>query len=631
MHPGRPLSRWFTPLTLLALSLAAGDPPVLQVHRDPLVNGTINPMQYGQFVEYLCDLVPSMWAERLYDGSFEGPTPYKFAFIRQTDFREKPWYPSGAVNRGDYVLDRTNHVTGAVSQRIATRGGEPCTLGLSQDGIFVDRGEGCVFACWMKADGIRGDVEVRIHREGRLLARCAFRPGAEWRRYESRLVSTAREVNATLTVEFHGPGTLWLDNASLMPVATVGGWRPDVVAAVRALRPSVIRFGGSALDEPGFGEFEWRDTVGPIEGRKPFRAWGGLQPLGPGLEEFVAFCRAVDAEPMICVRFSNRTPKDAADEVEYFNGAADTPMGSLRARNGHPEPHRIRYWQVGNERQSRDYDEGVAAFCEAMKRVDPNIRILSSFPTEGSLRKAGAHFAYVCPHHYTPDLGACEADLGGLRRMLATEAPGLPIHVAVTEWNTTAGDWGTGRATLMTLGNALACSRYHNLLHRNCDLVEIANRSNLINSFGSGIVQTDNHRLYVTPTYRAQWLYANLAGTRPLRTDPAPSPAASPDVSVTLSADGAAATLFAVNDRREPAARRIDLREFGASGRRVRTWTLADRDRSGERDVRNGFGDPDRVAVREASMRTAGPVFLYEFPALSLTVLQWRVTTPTAP
>src|ERR1039458_7908587 len=114
-------------------------------------------------------------------------------------------------------------------------------------------------------------------------------------------------------------------------------------------------------------------------------------------------------------------------------------------------------------------------------------------------------------------LTAMENDFAHLREMLRENAPGRGIKVGVTEWNTTAGDAGPRRAMLWSLANALACSRYHNLLHRQCDLVEIANRSNLINSFCSGIIQTDNHRLYKTPTYYAQQLYATLAGNRPLR------------------------------------------------------------------------------------------------------------------
>ena len=37
-----------------------------------------------------------MFAEKVFDGSFEGVPPYKFAFRSQTDRVEQPWYPDGA-------------------------------------------------------------------------------------------------------------------------------------------------------------------------------------------------------------------------------------------------------------------------------------------------------------------------------------------------------------------------------------------------------------------------------------------------------------------------------------------------------------------------------------------------------
>src|SRR5438046_10257192 len=119
-----------------------------------------------------------------------------------------------------------------------------------------------------------------------------------------------------------------------MPEDTVGGWRPDVVAALWTLHPYVIRFGGSALDDRSLGDFEWRDTIGEPEHRRPFRAWGGLQPIGAGLEEIVQLCHSVGAEPLLFVRVTQHAPKDAADEVEYFNGSPDPPMGALRADQG---------------------------------------------------------------------------------------------------------------------------------------------------------------------------------------------------------------------------------------------------------------------------------------------------------
>lgn len=610
---------WFDDVQLKELDLSSG---TVRITREPIVPAEINPMQYGQFVEYLCDLVPSMWAEKLYDGRFEGLSPYKFAFIKQTGFKEKPWVPSGAVNRGHYILDKSTKVSGEVSQKIVAEGPEPSRLGVSQEGISVERAQPCVFKCWLRASNLTEAVRVRLHKEGRVYAECRCTPGTDWGKFEARLKPNTTDENATLTIEFRGPGTLWLDNVSLMPVETVGGWRKDVVEAVRAVKPRIIRFGGSALDEPGFGEFEWKDTIGDPDIRKPFRAWGGLQPTGPGLEEFVQFCHAVEAEPMICVRFTGRTPQQAAEQVEYFNGSRQTPMGGLRARNGHPKPYGIRYWQIGNERQSKEYDERVASFCEAMKKVDPGITILGSFPTAGSLRNAAQHLDYVCPHHYTPDLAECEGNLNWVRQLLHENAPNRAIKVAVTEWNTTAGDWGLRRAMLMTLANGLACARYHHLLHRNCDLVEIANRSNLINSFGSGFIQVDNHRLYKTPAYYAQWLYANLAGNRPLKVESSLPANAGLDLSATLDTETGQVQLFVVNDSQETATRLLDFSSYQKGRQRLAVWTLSDRENAGEPDVRNSFADPERVALKMKTIHARAGTFTFAFAPLSLTVIE---------
>ncbi len=322
----------------------------IRITKDPLCPGQIHPFQYGQFVEYLCDLMPSMWAEKLYDNSFEGLRPYKFVYLKETDFKEKPWYPSGATNRAAYTLDNTTKISGEVSQKIEVAGTAPCTVGISQDGLVVDPADPCTFACYLRQQDVAGPVMVKVHREAEVLASYEFRPDGEWRKFRAPLVFAACAAGATLTISFRGPGTLWIDNASLMPESAMDGWRRDVVEAVRAAKPGIIRFGGSALDDPKLGDFEWRDTVGDLDRRRPFTAWGGLQPTGPGLEEIIRFCRLVGAEPLLCVRFERRTPKDAAEEVEYLNGPADSPMGALRARNGHPAPHNVKYWQVGNER-----------------------------------------------------------------------------------------------------------------------------------------------------------------------------------------------------------------------------------------------------------------------------------------
>src|SRR5579871_1856188 len=480
-----------------------------------------------------------------------------------------------------------------------------------------------------RATRLTTPVRVSLHDGPNVLARAEFSPTGEWQKFTSTLTASAASTNATLSIAFRGPGSLWIDTASLMPTKTVLGWRPDVVAALRKLKPHVIRIGGSVMDDPNLGDFQWSDTIGDPDHRKPFRAWGGLQPTGPGIEEFVQLCHLVDAEPLICVRFRERTPQDAADEIEYFNGSTRTKMGALRAKNGHPEPYRVKFWQIGNEQWGEAYWKKVPEFCKAMKAADPSIKLMSAFPSDELIKLAGEYLDYICPHHYDcENLVEENDDFTKLRAALARLAPGRNIKLGVTEWNTTAGDAGVKRAKLWTLQNALDCSRYQNLMHRNSDLVEIANRSNLTNSFCSGILQTDTHRLYLTPTYYSQMLYSNLAGDKALTIDPPAPLRAGLDISATQSTDGKTLTLFCVNGSADTVKKTLDLSGLGrAWNPAVRRWTLGDVEAAGEPDVANSFDHPTRVDVKRGRISIAGARLDYEFAPYTLTVLRFEQTS----
>ncbi|NLF31225.1 MAG: hypothetical protein GX591_10115 [Planctomycetes bacterium] len=607
---------WFDGIHLEELRSANA---AIRVEARALTNAPINPFQYGQFIEPCHDCVDGLWAEKLCDTSFEGIAPYTLAFREATDPRERPWYPIGAVNRGRFTLDESNPLNGSRSQRIEAQGVEPCTIGIAQDGVAVTADEPCKLSVYLRRSDQPLRVRAYLRDGGQILAQTTFEPGMTWEKYTAQLTPTAASAGARLCLEFRGPGTVWVDQISLMPENAVGGWRADVVEALRALRPGIIRWGGIAVEH-----YNWRNLIGDPDQRVPWRetVWNSIHPAASGLEEFIALCRAVDAEPMICVRVTGVEATEAAAQVEYFNGAADTPMGRLRARNGHREPYGVKYWQVGNEQGGLEYAARLPAFCRAMRQADPSITLLSSYPSEDVLQQAGAHLDHICPHHYS-DLPGREASFDDLRRLLARHPRGPAIKVAVTEWNTTATDWGLQRHALWTLDNALACAIYHNILHGNADLVEITTRSDLINSHCAGAIQTRPDGLFTTPAYHAQWLYANYAGRRPLITALA-GDLPSTHVSATLSADGREVVLFVVNTLPMACDATIDLTAFGRLVGDVEVWTLVDTEDAGERDVSNSFDEPDRVRPVASAHSVGSSRFQYTFPRLSLTVLKCR-------
>jgi len=594
----------------------------VRVLSERLNDGEISPFQCGQFIEFLCDLVPGMYSEMVYDNSFEGLLPYKREFIRQKDFREEPWYPSGAVHRGEYKLDSENPFNGKVSLRIEALSNGSCTLGISQDGMYLRRGQTYLFSCFLRQEGMSGPVIVSLVGNSKSCAQQRLTNVKDrWGKFTARLIPVSSCENATLRIQFQSPRTLWIDKVSLMPKDNVGGWRRDVVRAVRALRPSIIRFGGSTVES-----YEWMEGIGDPDLRVPFTTvWGGLEPNNVGLEEFVEFCRTVGSEPLICVRYTDKTPQDAANQVEYFNGPVNTPFGRRRAAKGHPKMYGIKYWQIGNEVEGPQYERDLPAFCEAMRNVDPKIRLLSSYPTRELIRNAGAYLDYVCPHQYGCDnLELVEDHIQRISRDLKEFVPKRKVKIAVTEWNTTGGDWGLGRNSLWTLENALLCARYHNVIQRHCDIVEIAIRSNLTNSFCSGIIQTRRGNLFKTPTYYVQQLYSHHSGLWPLRIE-SKIPSDRLDISVSISGSGRKVHLLAVNTSLEEIPVKFDFSIFNGIRDKIDIWTVIDTESKGERDAVNNLEDPQRIRTIKSRIAVKIP-FEYMFEPLTVNALECQLT-----
>ena len=334
-----------------------------------------------------------------------------------------------------------------------------------------------------------------------------------------------------------------------------------------------------------------------------------------GLDEFLRFCELVEAEPLICVNSNSSTLAEIAGEVEYANGPVESGYGRLRAQNGHPQPYRVKYWQIGNEQSGSAYEALLPEFTHAMKAVDSSIQVMASYPSENIINHLSGDLDYICPHFYQPDITIFQRETEQLRAAVAASPLNPRLKLGITEWNHTGGDWGEERAWLQTLSNGVFVALMFNHFQRNGDFIRIANRSNLVNSFFSGSIQTTPTDLYFTPAYFVQKLYATLSGPVAVKVQ---TDAPDLDISATMDQDASRFMIWVVNAQPEPIPSRVVLDEIGRPTS-IRLLTITG---DGPAAV-NSFAQKNNVAPVEKVIRPA-QTFRREFPAWSVTGIELR-------
>ncbi len=174
-----------------------------------------------------------------------------------------------------------------------------------------------------------------------------------------------------------------------------GGFRTDLTQAAAALHPAVIRWPGGSF----IGDYRWKDGIGPQSKRNGKNGWDEWDPLSFGIDEFITFTRKMGAEPVIVVWTG---PRSKMDRATYFRtrwiswstamGRRDSPWGKVRAQNGHPEPYRVRYWEIDNESgemSAADYVSVLRTVCARDEEDGSHIRIIAGRSTLAGGRYCG--------------------------------------------------------------------------------------------------------------------------------------------------------------------------------------------------------------------------------------------------
>jgi len=166
--------------------------------------------------------------------------------------------------------------------------------------------------------------------------------------------------------------------------ADANGFRTDVMNEVKQLGVPIIRYPGGNF----VSGYHWLDGVGPKKNRPTVldRAWNTLEPNQFGTNEFVTWARAVGAEPLFGLNFGTGTAEDAAALVEYCNVEKGTKWSELRRSHGYEQPHKVKYWCVGNEMDgpwqighipAREYGLKATDAARQMRAIDPTVKLVA--------------------------------------------------------------------------------------------------------------------------------------------------------------------------------------------------------------------------------------------------------------
>jgi alpha-N-arabinofuranosidase len=334
------------------------------------------------------------------------------------------------------------------------------------------------------------------------------------------------------------------------------------------------------------------------------------------------FCRHLGTEPLVVVNTGFGDPHSAAEEVEYANGSADTPMGRKRAEHGHAKPRAVKWWGIGNEMYGgwqlghMKLDHYVLKHnetVERMREVDPDIITVGvgdAGPwTEGMLRRCSNHMDLISEHFYCgekpsvyehvrqiPDAIRRKADAHREYRKTIGELDGKNIRIAMDEWNYWYGPHVYGElGTRYFLQDALGIAAGIHEFARQSDIVFMANYAQTVNVIGC-IKTTKTDAAFAT-TGLVLKLYREHFGEIPVQVETS-YPL---DAAAAWTADGKALTVAVVNPSADTLSVPVLVAGATLTGK-GNAWTITGPDPK----AYNEPGKPQRVRIEETTVDDFG-------------------------
>jgi alpha-N-arabinofuranosidase len=387
-----------------------------------------------------------------------------------------------ATGNGEIIMDEANPLNNKYCLKLIANNDK---TGIEQGNFSFVKGDTCRGSYWIRGNAPDGLVVRILNGKEKIFEQDLPSPTAKWQELPLEIVADRTIKNGVMQIITKGKGEIWLDQFTLTPGSAQkkGGYRPDLLKAMADIQPTIIRWPGGSF----INGYNWQDGIGDQKDRIGKKGWDELDPLSFGVDEFIDLCRRLKAEPLIPLAVNiedSASIKPIIALMEYCNGAATTKWGAIRAKNGHREPYRVKYWEIGNEEWgmgAERYAEVVQTYVPLMKKVDPSVKIAvcgsGGLGSEGRglaynrtvIEKCADLADYISIHHYeNPDNYAngpmlFEAFWRNNQKIIrGSKNPKLKIFVS--EWNAQAVDWRSG----------LYCGGLLNEFEKASDLVTMA-------------------------------------------------------------------------------------------------------------------------------------------------------------
>jgi len=573
------------------------------------------------------------------------------------------WKKSGEEYVGQFQLINSQNENNPRFLRLESLQGKE--LGLVNEGfrgMGVTSGENYNFSVFARQSQGTSALKIELlDSTGIVIGKTEVKNfSGDWKKYESKLTSSATNPKAKLRITLSGKGVLEIDMVSLFPEHTwknrKNGLRADLVQKLADMKPGFIRFPGGCIVEGHELEtrYQWKKTVGKVEDRQliinrwntefPYKnAPDYFQSYGLGFYEYFLLAEDIGAQPLpilncgMACQFNSTelVPLDALDPyiqdvldlIEFANGTTTTKWGKLRADMGHPAPFNLKMVGVGNEQWGTQYIDRLKIFMKVLNEKHPEIIFVGGAGPSPD----GKDFEYlwkemrnlnvkmVDEHYYRSP----EWFLQNAARYDSYDRKGPKVFAGEYAAHDKDGKDSESRNTWKS---ALAEAALMTGLERNADVVHMASYAPLFGNVNAwqwrpDLIWFDNLNVVSTPNYYVQKLFSTNSGTDIISALVDGKPLVGQDslfASSCLDSKTSELVVKLVNVAKKPGSINLSLEGRKVASSEINLQVLTNPNLA----AYNQVGKPEVVTPAERKLKLSGKKIVLDFDAYSLTVIR---------